>query len=195
MRYLTRAADAYAAGNDRLGAQLFDRAHDEILPLVRRIVDHNVGSIPRIDAEGVVQDVLIAVWSDVTRGKEPVVSMVATNISIDVFRREVARKGRDGKQLPRPQFHHLDASRDEAPETAGWTPREPDHADASLDAIVMAKLAQQLGAIKPVWGLMALAGAAGLADAREIADHLNRPRGTIRREICELRAHLEGEAA
>lgn len=83
---LTAAAQAYAAGDPRRGARLFERASVEMRPLIRHVVRRHV---EERDVEDVIQDALLRIWQAAETGRAAAIILYSTGAAVDHFRRNV----------------------------------------------------------------------------------------------------------
>jgi DNA-directed RNA polymerase specialized sigma24 family protein len=190
---LTLSAQAYAAGDTHQGERLFHAAFIDAAPLVRMVIHRHLSGVE--DREDAFQVAMLNIWRSVQRGEDPAITPRARGAAVSHLRRDRVQAGHGDRLGWRA------VQRGETPPV----PRErvpvegvlsemstPDHADETLDAIEVQRIAATLGMLRPIWGEIVQQLAAGLSQA-EAARELGRPKGTITRNVSEIRTHLERE--
>lgn len=189
---LERSAAAYRAGDTTRGERLFRDAFLDVVPLVRLVVHNHLDGAE--DREDAIQLAMTNIWRAVETGVVPAISIYAFGASIDRYRREdkhERRRRRDRDDEYTEGAHNSEER--EAYWEADPSPA-PDHVDESVARLGVFRSVEALAAMRPLWGQIALCLANGLTQA-ETARALNRPRGTITRNVVEIRRHLEAQAA
>ena len=193
---LTLSAEAYGAGDAVGGERMFRAAFDEVLPLVRVVVARHLDGVE--DREEASMTAMSNIWRAVRAGTDPAITLYATNAAIDRHRRESKHAKRRAFILadePRTDAEDDEQTRSKADgrRAAKWSASR-DHADDAIGTADAARLADDLGAVRPLWGEIARCLAAGLTQF-DTARELKRPEGTVTRNVVEMRLYLEGRAA
>lgn len=173
---ITLAARAYAAGDEQAGRRLFDAAFVEIAPLVRMVVARHLDS-PE-DRDDAFQIAMTNVWNAVRAGRDPAIELRAR-----------------GAALTRHKIEHRNVRRQRrSVEERRRDDHQADHAPAIVGSIDAERIATAAAEVRPLWGAIARLLAAGLTQA-EVARALDRPAGTITRNVVEIRAWMREDAA
>lgn len=202
---LTLAARAHAAGHADEGDRLFHAAFLDVLPLVRAIVHkHLAGPEDREDA---IQQAMVNIWRAVRKGIDPAIEMRARGASIDRYRREQRHASRRAGDVatdrhtagsPIAGTGSVGGRNTPADENDDWFvvehAIEADHVDDTIDAIEVERIAGVLGEHRALWADITRCLASGLTQA-ETARHLQRPPGTIGRNVTEIRTFVERRKA
>ncbi len=192
-RHLLRCAQAYAAGNDTLGATLFALVHAEILPLVAFVAAKHV---PNESArEDVIQAATLKIWQQLKRGIEPEVRRVTYHAVVDAYR--TASGMGDARTLTgRENFaatnrFALIPEVDEYTDNALVDPSD-DHAK-TLGRVDAERYTERFAEHHDAWGLIAFCLAEGMTQ-NETARRLGLPRWDVNKHVADMRAFLEGES-
>jgi DNA-directed RNA polymerase specialized sigma24 family protein len=94
MLSLTRAAEAYAAGDSRKGDRLFGPAYMATLPLVRAVTLRHVRGTD-VGHDDAIQLAMFRVWQALRSGRVPDVKRYAAGAAIDLWRKEARQLDTD----------------------------------------------------------------------------------------------------
>lgn len=182
---LERSTNAYAAGNASMGEVLFAEAFLVVMPLVRSIVRRHLDGVE--DREDAIQSAMTSIWRSVERGELPSIEIRARAAAVDSRRRQWVQQGsgRGRDERPIRERVHVDTMPDIGDDG------EADAIVARLDSdMYTPTIIELLDDVRPLWGEIAACLSLGLSQA-ETALELNRPAGTVRRNVVSMRQHLE----
>ena len=197
-RHLTKTAHLYATGRIAEAEASFTKTHQEILPLIRRVINQRTNTPTH--REDIEQDAILKIWSILRKGIEPEIQRVTYHCVID-HHRKASGMGDTRSMTPEQAYaagnhltletEHADRERD----TDTTTPRHPtghtDPAYAERVGIIDAGLiADTLSTHNPLWGVIALQLSEGQSQ-NQIARTLGVSRWIINKHVEAMREHLE----
>lgn len=181
---LHAAAAAYARGDTTSGDHYFRAAFLDTAPLVRRTIERHLTQ-PE-DRDDAFQHTMLSLWNAVRAGNVPAIELRARGAAIDRFRRETRHERHRAKATS--TIAKAFKANQITDDYAEFEPVSSEDHVAFVEAgMAVDDLAARAGAARPLWGMLVHLLAQGATPA-EAAQALGRPRGTIRRNIVELRA-------
>lgn len=191
---LTRCAAAYAQGNTQLGDDLFPLVHEEILPLVDQTVCKYIRNTDR--HPDVTQEAVLAIWRQLKRGIAPTITLVTYHCCVNNLR--MASGMGDSRTLTsdeqRRAEHHLDIdaqTNDDGEFIEAFGNADPSEPLSEAEGVIDAGLiADTLGAVNPIWSIIALQLSEGRSQ-NAIAASLGITRWAVNKHVISMREHLE----